>query len=143
MVIRRSEPQDMPQLTAIWLQASLHADEFLPAATWWHRQESMRKQLECGTEVWVADDEDHLVGFVALKADELLELYVEPTCPRQQLAEELLGLVKRHHPILYHRACADHVDEIEFYQKQGFKIKEAHKHPVWQLDEYWMECRDA
>ena len=143
MVIRRSEPQDMPQLTAIWLQASLHADDFLPAATWWHRQESMRKQLECGTEVWVADDEDHLVGFVALNADELLELSGEPTCRRQQLAEELLYLAKKHHPVLYHRASAECPDEVDFFKSQGFEIKEAHKHPVWQLEEYWMECRNA
>jgi len=139
MVIRRSHPGDMPQLTAIWLQASLHADESLPAAIWWHRQETVRKQLEKGTDIWVADNENHLVGFIAVKADELLELYVEPCHEGEWLAEALLNTARRSRSTIFHRACVDHLDEIAFYERQGFKIKDRQTHPIWRLEEYIME----
>lgn len=142
MVIRRSESTDMPLLASIWLQISLHADECLPAALWWHRQEAVRKQLEQGTDIWVAADADHLVGFVAIKADELLELYVEPCREKEMLAEELLSIVKRRHQTIYHRACVNHHEEIAFYTRQGFRIKESQMHPIWLLEEYIMECAE-
>ena len=142
MVIRRSNPQDMSKISEIWLQASLFADEGLPAAFWWHRQETVRKQMEDGSELWVADENDQLVGFVAMKADELIELYVDPSYQSQSLAEALLHLVKRNYPVVRHRAYAEHPEEIAFYEQHGFRIKESQIHPVWHVEELLMECGD-
>lgn len=139
-MIRRCQPSDMPQLADIWLKASLHADESLPAAIWWHRQEAVRKQLENGTDIWIADHANRMVGFIAVKADELLELYVEPCHEKEWLAEALLNMALRSRATVFHRACVDHLDEIAFYERQGFKIKDLQTHPVWRLEEYIMEC---
>ena len=42
MLIRRCVAEDMPKLLEIWLQATLHAYDYLPAAAWWPRQEQLR-----------------------------------------------------------------------------------------------------
>ena len=78
MVIRPHRQEDMPVLLEIWLQASLHAYDELPAALWWPHQEAMRDRFMAGSEIWVLEQAGQIKGFAALQADELLALYVHP-----------------------------------------------------------------
>ncbi len=55
MLIRRCVAEDMPKLLEIWLQATLHAHDYLPAAAWWPRQELMRQRLQATDDIWVVE----------------------------------------------------------------------------------------
>lgn len=143
-MIRLRRPEDMSELIAVWRQSSVYADEYMPAATWWYRQEMMIKQLESDTEVWIQfNAKNEMMGFLALKSNEIIELFIRPECVGLVQAVELLDWVRSHYPILYHRVCVDNRDEVEFYLNQGFAIKETRIHPVWKLEEHWMECHRA
>ena len=55
MLIRRCLVEDMPKLLEIWLQATLHAHDYLPAAAWWPRQEQLRQRLQATDDIWVVE----------------------------------------------------------------------------------------
>ena len=111
MLIRRCVAEDMPQLLEIWLQATLHAHDYLPAAVWWPRQEALRQRLQQSADIWVvarsSDEHEDLasikgpiplpthtgvVGFMAIQEDELLALYLLPEHQNQGMGSLLLEL---------------------------------------------------
>lgn len=139
-MIRLRRPEDMTQLIAIWRQASVYADEYMPAAVWWYRQEQIVKQLEADTEVWIQfDTNNEMIGFLAIRSNEIIELFVRPEYRGVAQTQELMDWVRTHYPVLYHRVCVENHQEVEFYLQQGFSIKETRVHPIWKLEEHWME----
>ncbi len=162
MLIRRCVAEDMPQLLEIWLQATLHAHDYLPAAVWWPRQEALHQRLQASADIWVVarseTERDEgasgkgpvalpshagVVGFMAIHADELLALYMLPECQHQGMGSLLLKLGQQYHDFLSLTVCIPNGDAIAFYQRHGFRIiKECHD-PVAACDEYLMEYRKA
>lgn len=140
MVIRPHRQEDMPVLLEIWLQASLHAYDELPAALWWPHQEAMRDRFLAGSEIWVLEQGCQIKGFAALQGDELLALYVHPEFQGHGLGAALLYQLKRCHPYLWLRVCTRNTDIIAFYRYQGFSCCGEQKDPVTGLPEWLMEC---
>ncbi len=160
MLIRPCVDEDMPRLLEIWMQATLHAHDFLPAAMWWPRQEAMRQRLQEGAEIWVVEPLAHelerspvvdsfpmkeysVVGFMAIKDEELLALYVHPEFQGQGIGSMLMALAQEHHLYLYLSVCVRNSDAVRFYQKQGFRPVRALKETRSGCDEYLMKYRKA
>lgn len=140
MVIRPHRQEDMPMLLEIWLQASLHAYDELPAALWWPHQEAMRDRFTAGSEIWVLEQAGQIKGFAALQADELLALYVHPEYQGSGLGAALLYQLKSCHPYLWLRVCSRNSDIITFYRHHGFTCCGEQKDPQTGLPELLMEC---
>ncbi|MGL4205243.1 MAG: GNAT family N-acetyltransferase [Aeromonadaceae bacterium] len=158
MLIRSCVDDDMPRLLEIWMQATLHAHDFLPAAMWWPRQEAMRRRLQDGAEIWVVEPLAHeverspvadssplnefsVVGFMAIKDEELLALYVHPEFQCQGIGSMLMALAQQHHLYLYLHVCIRNSDAVRFYQKHGFRAVRERKESQTGCDEYLMEYR--
>lgn len=158
MLIRRCVAEDMPHLLEIWLQATLHAHDFLPAAAWWPRQEAMRLQLQQCQDIWVVEAQDEavlaatlkgqvsardpqVVGFMAIDGDELLALYLHPEWQQQGLGTTLIGLAQQYHPYLQLRVCVLNSEAVQFYRRHGFAISREFRQADSPCDEYLMEYR--
>ncbi len=155
MLIRRCVAEDMPQLLEIWLQATLHAHDFLPAAAWWPRQEAMRLQLQQCQDIWVVESQSEavlactlkgaasqpqqVVGFMAIDGDELLALYVHPESQQQGLGATLIGLAQQYHAHLTLRVCALNTEAVQFYRRHGFRVSREFRQADSPCDEYLME----
>lgn len=154
MLIRPCVENDMPQLLEIWLQATLHAHDFLPVAGWWPKEEAMRSKLQDGAEIWVIANDDksteqplpHLVatrqsvvGFVAIKEQQLLALYVHPLYQGRGLGSLLMTVAKQAHPALSLHVCSRNEEAIHFYQQHGFVIASECAMAQDECDEYLMQ----
>lgn len=158
MLIRPCVDEDMPRLLEIWMQATLHAHDLLPAAMWWPRQEAMRRRLQDGAEIWVVEplafeierspvadtsslNEHSVVGFMAIKDEELLALYVHPEFQGAGIGSMLIGLAQHNHRFLYLHVCIRNDEAVRFYQKHGFRPVREIKEAQTGCDEYLMEYR--
>lgn len=84
--------------------------------------ESMCRRLQ-ETEAWVAEEQGHIVGWVAIRGDELDALYVDPDHARRGIGRHLLQLVEgvlRRRGVKAARANASWNSE-GFYIGQGFE----------------------
>lgn len=134
MLIRRCITTEIPKLLQIWLQATLHAYDYLPAAIWWPRQEAMNQKLQACRDVWVVmagaegpADRDEVVGFMAIADQELLALYILPEYQGQHMGSALMELAQHQHPYLYLQLCLPNGEALQFYRKRGFRVvKELH-----------------
>jgi len=143
MLIRRCQEADMPHLLEIWLQATLHAFDSLPAAFWWPRQEAMRAQLEAGAEIWVIEQARQVIAFMALKDNEVLALYVRPDHQGEGMGSALLSLAHRRRNSLYLWVGVQNTDAVRYYQERGFRIRREQKGCPQGFDEYLMELEQA
>ncbi len=161
MLIRRCLVEDMPKLLEIWLQGTLHAHDYLPAAAWWPRQEQLRQRLQATDDIWVVEaqaevdnepsgkgphplsSELGVVGFMAIKDDELLALYLLPEFQHQGVGRTLLELGKQYHPQLFLTVCLPNEEAVSFYRRHGFRIVREQRDPRAACDEYMMEYRKS
>ncbi|MEA3151212.1 MAG: putative acetyltransferase [Gammaproteobacteria bacterium] len=75
------------------------------------------------TEVWIAEMDDAIVGWVAVRADHLVALYADPRFARKGIGSELLGWAEglmREAGIELIRAEASPNAE-EFYLRRGYE----------------------
>lgn len=156
MLIRRCETADQDGLLDVWLQATLHAHDQLPAAMWWPRQEALRRQLLDCQQIWVVEAARNslwpvskncqqvprvvpaLVGFMAVEAQQLLALYVHPDYQQQGIGGCLLQLAKGYQSRLNVRVCALNIDAVQFYRRHGFHLLREVKDPLTGCDEVEM-----
>jgi ribosomal protein S18 acetylase RimI-like enzyme len=75
-------------------------------------------------EVWVAEVDRRLAGFVAFAPGWVNHLYIAPAYQRQGLGRRLLDLAKASGPTLQLWAFEANPPAIAFYQSQGFRVAE-------------------
>lgn len=154
MLIRRCETADQDELLDVWLQATLHAHDQLPAAMWWPRQEALRRQLMTCHEIWVVELERNeclpldgmrpqrplpiAIGFMAIEGQQLLALYIHPDHQQQGIGSRLLQLAMGQYPVLDLRVCALNQDAVQFYRRHGFHLLREVKDPLTGCDEVEM-----
>ena len=93
-MIRRATPEDVDAIAAVF-RRSFATLEFLPKL---HTAEEDRAHLEgviAEQDVWVADDEGELAGFIALKGDLGTFFYVTPEAQRRGLGSKLFEHVQQ------------------------------------------------
>ncbi len=143
MLIRRCQEADMPQLLEIWLQATLHAFDALPVAFWWPRQEALRARLEAGAEIWVIEQAETVIAFLALQDAEVLALYVRPERQGEGLGTALLDLARSRCHSLFLWVGVQNRDAVRYYQARGFHIRREQQGRPQGCNEYLMEFEQA
>ena len=121
--IRPATPADYPQLGDVWLSAWRATFDFPPA----HPDDDVRRwlaeEMAPNHDVWVAvDTGDRVVGFIAVKATELDQLYIAPAWIGHGLGRRLLDIAKAHSPALLELYCFQVNDRARrFYERNGFR----------------------
>jgi putative acetyltransferase len=96
-VIRRASPDDLDAVAALF-RRSFGTLDFLPTL---HTPEEDRRHLEgvlAEQDVWVAEEEGRVVGFLALKGDQGTFFYVDPSAQDRGYGSELFAEAQRARP---------------------------------------------
>lgn len=121
-MIRESNPNDLEQMLAIWLDASCLAHSFIPSSFWESKQEDMRNLYLPSTTNWVYVDEKSgkVKGFISISGNYIPALFVDPAVQGKGIGCALLEQVKKCSSRLILNVYAENERAIRFYQKQGF-----------------------
>ena len=77
-LIREYKEQDLPDLMAVWEGASALAHPFLPQKFVARVREDIPNLFLPNAETWIAEDENSLIGFIALLGNEVGAIFVSP-----------------------------------------------------------------
>jgi len=93
-----------------------------------HREEEdyefISRKLLIENEVWIAELNDVVAGFIAFHDDWVNQLYVAPQFQRRGIGRDLLAIAKRGNASLQLWVFEVNEPAIRFYQQQGFRIVE-------------------
>ena len=78
-------------------------------------------------EVWVADADGRVVGFIAFAGGRVNHLYVAPPHQGRGVGSALLAVARRSSPSLELWAFEANTEAIAFYERRGFRIVERTK----------------
>ncbi len=82
-------------------------------------EETRQRWRSFGGQIIVAEEEGHVVGFVAFDATELHALYVLPTCWGQGLGQRLLAAAEAIRPVCHLWVLRDNARARRFYERHG------------------------
>jgi GNAT superfamily N-acetyltransferase len=86
-------------------------------------------EVERGWSVYVAKVEAHIVGFIALHDDWLMQLYVAPNTQNKGVGKFLLDFAKAQRPQGFHLDTAAESGAVRFYEREGLTRGEVTIHP--------------
>lgn len=120
-MIRKGTPDDLEAVLTIWLEASLHAHDFIEPAFWQSKLEDMRNHYLPSADVWVFEENDVILGFFALQAHVLAALFVSPSQHGRGIGSRLLEKAKSLADGLELSVYQRNNHAVAFYQRHGFR----------------------
>ena len=122
--IRKAAADDTQAMLQIWLDASIQAHDFIPAAFWQNQLISMRDTYLPLAENYVIEDNNAVTGFASLLRPDafLAALFVAPEQQGYGYGSALLDFLKQQGRELHLSVYAENAAAVNFYQKHGFKI---------------------
>jgi putative acetyltransferase len=129
MQLRPYRDSDFDELANAWRAASVVAHPFLTPDFLDAEVESIREVYLPAADAWVAEQDGHLVGFLALLGSEVGALFVHPKAWGQGLGRALLAKAVELKGDLTLRVFAENQVGLAFYTKAGFEEtgRERHK----------------
>jgi len=121
-VIRRARPEDAEAVTRIFRESRAEAMPWLPVL---HTEEEDRSWFRgaLAGEAYVFEAGGTIVGYAALREDELHDLYVAPGAQRQGVGSALLAHVQEVRPNGFHFwAFRDNSTARRFYDSRGCRV---------------------
>ena len=111
----------------IWLESSLEAHDFIPAAFWREQRAAMAERYLPGSSVYLAVDEDsgRTLGFAALDGTHLAALFVRPEDQGRGLGRALLNYLFDRKDELSLAVYLKNSRAIALYLRHGFESGEA------------------
>lgn len=128
LVLRPAAAEDLAEVGELFWVARAAAAPYMPPSI--HAHEAVlafyrRIGLEHGREMWVAEEDDVLVGFAELKRDWLDDLYVHPRHQGEGVGSALLQLVKSLRPDGFALwVFESNVPAQRFYARHGLVVTE-------------------
>jgi GNAT superfamily N-acetyltransferase len=121
-MIRRARPEDAETVVRIFRESRAEAMPWLPVL---HTAEEdlvyFRGAL--AGEAYVFEAEGRVVGYAALRGDELHDLYVAPEAQRQGVGSALFRRVQEERPAGFHFwAFRDNTRARRFYEARGCRV---------------------
>jgi GNAT superfamily N-acetyltransferase len=137
--IRSARPDDYPALLHLWRQGwhDAHA-ELVPSAVLKFRTPADFGVWlgECSDQFYVAEDETSLLGFMSVKADELVKLYIGRQKRGTGVAHDLLAYAENHISAMgFEKAClfctAGNLRAQRFYEREGWRLAATAEDRLW------------
>ena len=112
-MIRPFKSTDIDEVMNIWLSGNIEAHPFVPEAYW-------RSNFLFVKEVYVAESDNAVVGFIGLQDDFIAGLFIDRNFRSQGIGKQLLDKAKQHHDSLSLLVYADNIRAFAFYEREGF-----------------------
>ena len=97
MHVRRAGPSDAEAIAEVFIP-SFESLTFLPRLHTHDEDRAFIQTLVADHEVWVAEDEGHVIGFAALTADMLSHIYVHPDAQGRGAGSALMDRAEERRP---------------------------------------------
>lgn len=124
-MIRKFNSQDLAVVMQIWLKTNIEAHSFIPAAYWKNNFEEVKAAL-LHAEIYVAEVDDQIVGFIGLNQTIIEGIFVKKGMRSRGIGKQLLDYVKKIKPELQLEVYKENPRAIKFYEREQF-IKIAEK----------------
>ena len=124
MQIRRAGPSDAEAIADVFIP-SFESLTFLPMLHTHDEDRAFIRRLVAEDEVWVADDDGHIVGFAALTADMLSHLYVHPDAQGRGVGSALMDRAEERRPDGFtFWVFQENAPARRFYEARGCRVLE-------------------
>ena len=124
MVIRPFEQRDENEVIGIWHRSGLAAYPYLPtwqAFTLEKAGEVFRTVIRPECKIWVAEMDDRIAGFLAMKGSYIDRLYIDPPYWHNGLGKRFIEFAKQISPGgLELHTHQQNLTARAFYEKEGF-----------------------
>ena len=127
-MIRKHTEQDLSQIIDVWYQSSTLAHPFLDPAFVEKVRSDMTNLYIPGSDTWVYEINDTIVGFISMIGNEIGGLFVLPDNHSQGIGTELVNFIRKEHPSLEVEVFEKNHIGRAFYHKYGFKLMKKYYH---------------
>lgn len=121
-MIRKYRDGDLETILDIWLNESIVAHDFVPAAFWQSQLTNMRTLYLPMSEIYVFDKESEVIGFYALFETSLAAIFVANKWQGQGIGKQLLNHAKAQRAGLSLTVYQQNQASYQFYLSQGFTV---------------------
>lgn len=122
MRIRALRRADIGRVMELWLDANLKAHSFIPTAYWKSNFDAVKEMLP-QAEVYVYEDAGEIDAFVGLNGTYIEGIFVSSEMQSKGIGRRLLDFVKTKRTKLCLNVYQKNTRAIDFYQREGFKIR--------------------
>ena len=126
--VRPFQAGDLDAVMEIWLSANLQAHSFIPEEYWRENAREVRRLLPEAA-VYVREEDGVPVGFIGLQGTYIAGLFVRPDRQSCGIGGELLRFAREQNSCLCLSVYKKNERALDFYLRQGFRIK------AWRTDE--------
>lgn len=120
-MIRRFEHNDLDEVMSIWFHANTEAHSFIESDYWRSNYEFVKEMIP-KAEVFVAEADGKIRGFIGLIDTYIAGIFVKNTEQSQGIGTELLQAVMETRDILSLNVYKKNARTVMFYQYCGFRI---------------------
>lgn len=127
-MIRLMKNNEIDALAALWLESSLIAHDFVPAAFWQQKLPVVQEEYLSKSITYVYEEQGKLLGFLSLvKENQIGGLFVEHASQNKGVGYALIEQAKRLFSFLELDVYARNENAVQFYLRQGFRAVEVFK----------------
>ncbi|AJE50199.1 MULTISPECIES: N-acetyltransferase [Paenibacillus] len=124
MSIRSAKVEELKELVAIWLDASVEAHHFIAPQYWKSQAAEMEYKYLPLAQNYVIIQDDHTIGgFVSMLDGYLAALFIRVDSQRKGYGKLLLDWVKKQHDEIQLKVYQSNTKAFNFYTKNGFTIQ--------------------
>lgn len=127
-MIRKHKEQDLDQIIDVWHQSSTLAHPFLDSAFVEKVRSDMTNLYIPGSDTWVYEVNDSIVGFISMIGHEIGGLFVLPDNHSKGIGTALVDFIKEKHSTLEVEVFEKNHIGRAFYDKYGFKQMKNYYH---------------
>jgi putative acetyltransferase len=120
--VRPYTDADLGGVLDVWYRASLVGHAFLSAEFLADERQMVAEVFLPNSRSFVAEEDGRVVGYVALRDDEVGGLFVDPDRHRQGLGRQLLDHVRTSRPIHRVTVFEANTGARAFYEAYGFRV---------------------
>ncbi|MBC17437.1 Acetyltransferase, gnat family [Pseudodesulfovibrio profundus] len=121
-MIREYTKEDLEDILAIWLGASVKAHDFVDGGYWESQVDNMRNMYIPASENYVYEQDSKVVGFYSLHEETLAAIFVSPEHQGQGVGTSLLNHAKSQRTKLSLSVYKENQASYAFYLSQGFTV---------------------
>lgn len=127
-IIRKYQDTDVEQVLSAWQNTQALAHPFLPDDFQNQERMNIRELYLPNADTWVVEDDNQVVGFIALIGNEIGGLFVQPSHHGKKLGKLLVDQAQELHGDLVVDVFEKNEVGHKFYSKYGFTLVEKTLH---------------
>ena len=128
-MIRKHTHDDLERILDVWYASSHLAHPFLKPDFVEKVKSDMRNLYLPGSDTWVYETRDGIIGFISMMGNEIGGLFIEPGSIGSGIGTQLLNFIGEMYPALEVEVFEQNSIGRAFYAKHNFRLLKEFTHP--------------